>query len=342
MMSDDEHFDIERELVAAMAQRAGGLPAPRVDLPAIRRRTATRRRIMVPAIATGLALVTAAPFAVAQSGLLDHGRSGGSGVGSPVSTSLPSSGSVLPGATAPNGSAVSPGPKQGGSGSQGSKGSPAPGAGSGDSGCASVRGPLTAAERSALLGEAQTVLAQARSSLAGALDKGGLGDAKPVAFSHDLPNQLLPEVGTVVSQVECEGQRHLSAAQHKATLDQVRRAVLSMGLVTIVVMDQTGGFLGISTGELSATARFERMTDDSLVMTGTISSGGLAAFQHTMTVTMRLPDFGVTKVDLRDLGLLGTSLSDLRRSLSAVSGGMQGVVPGILTTNATVLGLPTP
>jgi hypothetical protein len=347
MMSSEEQFEIERELMAAMAQRAGALPAPRVDLRAIRRRTATRRRILVPVIATILALATAAPFALAQSGLLGARPAGPKGGG--VAPSPPATTAIRPGATSTtaNGSSASqPGSHQAGSGSQaggqGSKGTPASGAGTSNGGCTSLRAPLTTAERSALAGDAQATLTQARASLASALSKGGLGDAKAVSVGDDLPDRLLPKAGTVVDQVDCAGQRRIAETARTATLDQLRAAVLSTGMVTGVVMERTSGWLGLSAGDLSATAAVSRMTGDSLVMTSTLSSHGLLPYDHTMTVTMRLPDCGVTKVDLRDLGLPGMGLGDLRRGVSEVSGGVQGVVPGILTADATLLSLPTP
>lgn len=146
----------------------------------------------------------------------------------------------------------------------------------------------------------------------------------------------------MVDQVECAGQRHLAAAQRTATLDQVRAAVLSTGLVTSVIMDQTSGWLGVSAGDMSASTGFVRMTRDSLLMTATLEGRGPLPFEHAMTITMRLPDCGVTKVDLGDLGLPGMGLDDLRRRLSGLSGGMQGVVPGTLTADATLVSLPTP
>lgn len=348
MLSNDEHFEIERELAAAMAQHTDGLPRPRVDLRAIRRRTATRRRILVPVVAASVALVTAAPFAVAQSGLLET-RSSGSAQGHAVTSTPMGGGSAQAGGFASTqgsmqaptqGSHKSQAGAQGGV--QGSAGSTLPDAGGlTKGGCVNLRAPLTMAEHNALAQQATAAFQQARANLAGALAKSGLGEADPVSFSDSLPNQLMPQVGTVVDQVDCAGKRHLSPSQAKAALDQLRAAVLSSGVVASVVMDRTSGFLGLSAGDMSGSASFVRMSDNTLVMSGTFSSHGMLPFEHTMTMTMRLPDCGVTKLDLRDLGLRGTSLSDLRSSLSKASGGMQGVVPGILTADATVLSLPT-
>lgn len=349
MLSNDEHFDIERELAAAMAQHTDGLPRPRVDLRAIRRRTATRRRVLIPVVAASVALATAAPFAVAQSGLLENHSSGSAQGRAVTSTPLGGGSGQLGGSASTHsssrastsGSHKSQAGAQGGV--QGSAGSTLPDAGGlTKGGCVNLRAPLTTAEHNALAQQARAAFEQARSNLAGALAKGGLGDAGPVAFSDDLPNQLMPQVGTLVDQVDCAGKRHLSPSQAKAALDQLRAAVLSSGLVASVVMDQTSGFLGLSAGDMNGSASFVRMSDGTLIMTGTLSSRGILPFQHTMTMTMRLPDMGVTKLDLRDLGLRGIGLSDLRGRLTRASGGMQGVVPGILTADATVLSLPTP
>jgi hypothetical protein len=342
-MDNHDQIDIERELRTAMVERSAVLPRPRIDLRAIRRRTATRRRVLVPVIATSLALLTAAPFAVAQGGLL-RARSTGSTVGEAVTPPQSPTGSTGAGATgvAPSGPGIGPsGSHDTQPGSQGG-GLGSKGAGVVNGGCVNLHAPLTAAERAALSNDAEAVLARGQADLGDALDKGGLGGSKAVAFSDDLANRLLPKVGAIVDQVECAGQRHLAAAQRQVTLDQVRAAVLSTGLVTGVIMDRTSGWLGLSAGDMSASLGVAGVARDSLVMTGTLKSGGLLRFEHTMTVTMALPDCGVTKVDLGDLGLPGMGLDDLRPRLSSLSGGMRGVVPGILAANATIVSLPTP
>ena len=341
-MIDDDHIDIERELVATMSERAGALPAPRVDLRAIRRRTATRRRVLVPAIATTLALATAAPFAIGQSGLLKARSTGSRGGQAVVPAGLPPVSSTSPRATqvGPSGSRVAPpgahgtqpGRHHGGQGSQG------PGAGVVPDRCVNLRGPLTGAERDALASDAKAVLARARANLDSAIAK--LGDptgATPIAFSDDVRSQLLPKAGMVVDLVKCAGQEHLAAAQRNAVLDRVRSSVLSMGLVTSVIMNQTSGSLGLGAGDLHAGVGVVHVTSDSLLMTGTLSGGGLLHFEKTFTATMRLPDCAVTRLDLSSLGLPSLSLGALRGQLDQLSAGLQGVVPGVLATDATIV-----
>jgi hypothetical protein len=343
-MDDHDRIDIERELRAAMADRTAALPSPRIDLAGIRQRTARRRRLLVPVIATALALATAAPLAIARSGLLDREPTRSTVGGTVVPPPAPPTTVRPPGTTqvpSKGPRAVPPGSNGGqagaGGGGQGSSGSSGSGAGAAGGACTSLRAPLTAAERAALASDAEAVLERAKADLSGALAKlVGVSGAKALSFDAGLLDDLLPKVGVVVEQVDCAGQRHLAAGARKAALDRVRAAVLSMGLVTGVVMDRTMDWLGLSAGEVTATVGFLRMTSDSLLMTGTLKRGGLLPCVKTITVTMRLPACGVTRVDRGDLGLPLT-LSDLRGTLGELSSGLEGVVPGILEPDATIV-----
>jgi hypothetical protein len=329
-MDDHEQIDIERELRAAMAERTAALPSPRIDLRAIRRRTATRRRL-VPVIAIALVLAATAPLAIARTGLL-HRRSTDSTVGGTMEPARPpTSSGQSPGTTLhtpPKGAqAVPPGST---GGQQRSSGSSAI-----SGGCLRLRAPLTAAELAALSSDAEAVMERARTDLSAALAKLGTSVAQGVNFADDLLDGLLPDVGSAVDQVDCAGRRYLAPAWHKAVLDEVRAAVLSMGLVTGVVMDRTMD--GLGAGDMHASIAFLRMTGDRLLMRATLTSGGLVLYQNTMTVTTRLPDCGVTRVDVSNLAVPGIILTDLRRVLDDLSVGMQGVVPGILEPDATLV-----
>jgi hypothetical protein len=200
-----------------------------------------------------------------------------------------------------------------------------------------LRAPLDTAERSALDTQAQAVMEQAQADLRGALSGAGLGTA--VGFSGGVLDGLLPKVGELVDQVDCDGQRSLDTSQRTVTLDQLRAAVLSSGLVTGVVMDRTSGLLGLLTGKTNGTVSLVQATASTLSMVSTIKGQGLLLpYQRTMPLVMRRSDGGVTRLDLTNLGLLGgLDLGDLSSTLDGLTSGLQGVVPGILAPGATIL-----
>jgi hypothetical protein len=339
-MNDQQQVDIERELRAAMGECMGALPSPRFDMRALRRRRAMRRRVAVPVLVTALGLAVAAPIALAK-GVLPM-RLGASGVGGPVSstavTAPPLAGTGQPGIAQQVG-----GGSPGGTGSQPRSGSapsqpsaPASSSPGPVADCVKRSAPLGAADWDALRRDAGSEVAGAQDTL-----RRQLGEAGSPRISTDDVDHLLPPMGSTVAMLDCAGHGRLDPDQHAAILHQVRSAVLTTGVVSRALIDQMSGLLG-SAGAVSAEVTAAQTTDRTVVVH--MAFGNALTHQTgTVIVILRLPDDAVVKLDLSDLDqfgldqLGGLDLGLLRDSLSDLGARLQGIAPGVLAPDATLV-----
>jgi hypothetical protein len=332
-MTGGDGLDVERELRPALAEHVADLPHPRIDLPAIRRRTAVRRRLLLSAVIALIGLATVVPIALGQGGA-HPSRPGGSGT---------NGGAVTTPTTRP------PGGTPGGTGQRGPQGSGAtrdrshPGAPAGQAqppgapaGCRTLPGPLPAAERARLLDDATTTLQQAQGTVDGAL--GGL---ERFSFPPASLARLLPAAGAITTLVDCGGRTVLAPAQRAAVLGEVRAAVLSSGAIAASVLDQTVGKLGLAAAAVPVTAAVTGTTSDSVVLTDAYGAVGGLASLGTVAVTLRRADHAVTKVDMTglDLGVLGPVAVTLLHDLDPLAGlaRLPGSVPVVVAPDATVV-----
>ena len=339
-MNDQDQVDIERELRAAMGERVGALPSPRFNMRALRRKRAMRRRVAVPVLVGALGLAVAAPIALAK-GVLPV-RLGASGVANPVSstaaTAPAQAGTGQPG-IAPPPDGGSPGgtgshPRSGPAASQPSapaSSSPGPVAD-----CVSKHAALGAGDWDALRRDAGGELASAQDTL-----RRQLGEAGSPRISTEDVDHLLPPVGSTVAVLDCAGHSRLDPDQRAAILHQVRAAVLTTGAVSRALIDQMSGLLG-SSGAVSAEVSAVQTTDRTMVVHMAFANA-LTHQTGTVIVIMRLPDDAVVKLDMSGLDQLGLGplggldVGLLRDSLSDLGARLQGIAPGVLAPDATVV-----
>jgi hypothetical protein len=299
-MTPIDEVGFERELGAAMAQEVAHLPAPRTDLGAIRRRTATRRRVLVPAVVGLVSLVIAGPFALAQSDLRLPKLPGAVQRG--PTTAPAQHGQAPPAGEAPTGSQPArPAPASGQAGGQ-----PPVSATS----CVTARGPLPAAERAALLRAAATVLDDTQAAVAGAL-----GEIERLSVATGTADRLLPRVGSVVRLVTCGDQVRLAPAERLAILGRVRSAVQAAAVVAAGVVRETVGESELDV--VTPVAVTVVNASPTAVWLGVALGGGPVPDLGTVTVTVRPLDGKVAEVDLSGL--------DLRE----LEGGILGSLPGL-------------
>jgi hypothetical protein len=345
-MTPNHSAGFEQELRAAMAKDVAELGTPRIDLHAIRRRTATRRRVLIPAAVGLISLVVAGPIALAQSGIGLPKV-----VGEIVSDSQPE---TLPDMSQqPVGQAPQDGGSQAGSPAAQPKGEGQSGEASGAAPateCVSSLGPLPAAERTALLRDVTGVVRSTQGTVAGAL-----GKIETVSFAANTADRLLPQVGSVVRLVTCGDEVKLAAAERTTILGHVRAVLNSTSVVAAGVLHQTVGELDLGVATPVAVAVVSR-TDKFVVLSASLG-GGVIADLGTITVVVQL-DGTVTKVDLsgldlRDLtkgGLVGSlplaghllEKLDLHVGLNALGdlAGVRSLVPnpsGLLAKDVTIV-----
>jgi hypothetical protein len=322
-MVPDNTVELERELAVAMTEEVAGLETPRVDLDRIRRRrrTAMRRRLLVPAVVALVGLLATGPLTLARGGI-QLGRSERSGPApAPAPPTGQLEGSGNPGRPAhgdpPGGAGTQPGgqpdqPSQGGG--------PAPA-----DGCVRVGGPLPATVRAELARDATAVLADAQLEVAGAL-----GAVERLRFGAGSVDRLLPKDGTTVGLVDCAGRLRLAAAERAAILGQVRSVVVAAAVVNAGVLDQTVGKLDLGAGVATPVAVTVRSrTSQSVVLTSSLGGGAVAPLGMVVT-TVRLSDSRVTRVDLRGLDLdpLGVAALGLLPGLDLLEG-VQALAPSL-------------
>jgi hypothetical protein len=340
-MNDQDQVDIERELRAAMGERVGALPSPRFDMRALRRRRAMRRRVAVPVLVAALGLAVAAPIALAK-GMLPV-RLGGSGVGNPVSSTAITTAPAPSGAGQPGIGQPPDGGSRGGTGSQ-----PRPGAAPSQPSAPAISSPGPVADcvkRSAPLGAADwaALRRDAGSEVAGAQDtlRQKLGEAGSPRISTQDVDHLLPPAGSAVAMLDCAGRSRLDPDQRAAILHQVRAAVLTTGAVSRALVDQMSGLLG-STGAVTGEVTAVQTTDRTMVAHMAFGSA-LTHQTGTVIAIMRLPDCAVVKLDMSGLDQLGLGplggldVGHLRDSLSDLGARLQGIAPGVLAPDATLV-----
>jgi hypothetical protein len=291
-MVPDNTVELERELAVAMTEEVAGLETPRVDLDRIRgrRRTAMRRRVLVPAVVALVGLLATVPLTLARGGI-QLGRSERSGPAPATPTVQPEGG-----------------------------GGPAPA-----DGCVRLRAPLPAAVRAELAQDATAALEDAQIEVAVAL-----GGVERLSFAANSTDRLLPKAGTAVGLVDCDGRRQLAAAERAAILGQVRSVVVAAAVVNAGVLDQTVGKLDLGAEVATpVAATVTSRTSQSVVLTSSLG-GGVVAPLGTVVTTVRLSDSRVTRVDLRGLDLdpLGVAALGLLPGLDLLEG-VQALVPSL-------------
>jgi hypothetical protein len=342
MIPKDE-LGLERELRRAMADEVARLGMPRTDLGAIRRRTATRRRVLIPAVVGLVGIVIAGPFALARSDVNILPKLAGSVVPRERGAQPAASG----GAPAPGGAQAGPrgvGSVPRVSGGDGSAPAPAPALA-----CVTGRGPLPAVERAALVRDASGVLRTAQ----GTVDR-TLGTVERLSFATGTADKLVPAAGSIVRLVTCGDRVGLAPVERTAILGQVRQVVRTSAVVAAGVVRQTVGrsqvdaVTPVGLAVVQATPR--------TVVVAVALGGGPVPDLGTVMVTMGLTDGKVAQVDMSGLdlgglggGLLGSSpVLDLVRSLDLAKGlesldglaGIGGLVPdpaGVLAKDVTIV-----
>jgi hypothetical protein len=320
-MVPDNTVELERELAVAMTEEVAGLETPRVDLDRIRRRrrTAMRRRVLVPAVVALVGLLAAGPLTLARGGI-QLGRSERSGP-APATPTVQPEGSGGVGQPAPDGDR----PGDAGTLPGGQPGQPSQGGGPAADGCVGARGPLPAAVRAELAQDAATVLRDVQLDVAVAL-----GAVERLSFAAGSVDRLLPKAGTAVGLVDCAGRLRLAATERTALLGQVRSAVVAAAVVNAGVLDQTVGKLDLGAGVATPVAvTVTSRTSRSVVLTSSLGEGAVAPL-GTVVTTLRLPDSRVTRVDLRGLDLdpLGVAALGLLAGLDLLEG-VQAVAPSL-------------
>jgi hypothetical protein len=331
-MVPDNTVELERELAVAMSEEVAGLTTPRVDLDRIRRRrrTAMRRRVLVPAVVALVGALATGSLTLARGGI-QLGRPERSAPAVPPTPTAQVDGGGNPGGTVragdpPGGAATRPDGRPDRAG-QGGGQSPA-------DACVRVRGPLPAGVRAELARDATAVLAAAQRDVAGAL-----GTVERLGVAAGTVDRLLPAAGSAVRLVECAGRPRLEPAERTAILGQVRSVVVAAAVVNAAVLEQTVGKLDLGAASptpvtVTATARTSR----SVVLTSSLGGGAVEPL-GTVATTVRLSDSRVTRVDLRglDLGGLGVEALGLLAGLDLLEGlgslqataGVQALVPGV-------------
>jgi hypothetical protein len=296
-MAPNHSAGFEEELRAAMAKDVAGLGTPRIDLHAIRRRTATRRRVLIPAAVGLISLVVAGPIALAQSGIGLPKV-----VGEIVSDSQPE---TLPDMSPqPVGQAPKDGSQTGSPAAQPKgEGQSAESGAAPATECVSSSGPLPAAERTALLRDAGGVVRTAQGAVAGTL-----GKIERITFAANTVDRLLPQVGSVVRLVTCGDVVKLADAERTTILGHVRAVVNSTSVVAAGVLHQTVGELDLGVATPVAVAVVNR-TQNFVVVSASLGGGAIPDL-GTITVVVQL-DGTVTRVDLSGLDLSGLTKGGL-------------------------------
>jgi hypothetical protein len=319
-MVPDNTVELERELAVAMTEEVAGLETPRVDLDRIRRRrrTAMRRRVLVPAVVALVGLLATGPLTLARGGIRLGGseRSGPAPVAPTVQPEGNGGvGQPTPDRGRPGGAGTQPGgrPDQAGPG-----GGQAP-----DGGCVHRRSPLPATVRAELAQDAAAVLRDAQLDVAVAL-----GAVERLSFAAGSVDRLLP--AGAVPLLDCAGQVRIAPAQRTAILGQVRSVVVAAAVVNAGVLDQTVGKLDLgATVPTPVAVTVTSRTSQAVVVTSKLG-GGVVAPLGTVVTTVRLSDSRVTRVDLRGLDLdpLGVAALGLLPGLDLLEG-VQALAPSL-------------
>jgi hypothetical protein len=200
----------------------------------------------------------------------------------------------------------------------------------------SKRAPLGAGDWAALRRDAGSEVASAQDTL-----RRQLGEAGSPRISTQDVDHLLPPVGSTVAMLDCAGQGRLDPDQRAAILHQVRAAVLATGAVSRALVDQMSRLLG-NAGAVSAEVSAVQTTDRTMVVH--MAFGNALTHQTgTVIVILRLPDCAVVKLDLSALDQLGLGplggldVGLLRDSLGDLGARLQGIAPGVLAPNATLV-----
>jgi hypothetical protein len=313
-MSPNEDLGLERELSAAMADEVAHLSAPRPNLGAIRRRVAVRRRLLVPVTVGLVTMVIGGPLALAKTGVFESEPAGAEGAGAAkVEASLPKQvGDVV--REDPAGSPA------GQTADQGDQPSSQAGGQAPATSCLTSTGALPAEVRAVLLDDAIAVVNNAQRDVAGAL-----GTVERLTVDTATVDRLLPAVGSVVALVNCGDVVSLAPQLRDTVLGQVRGVVHAAALVAGGVVTQTVGQLDVSAVTPVAVAVVSRTESSALVHVSL--GGGAVPHLGSLTVTVRLADGVVTKVDLSTLdlnalqGLVGGGLASLPGTLAGLLGG---------------------
>jgi hypothetical protein len=328
-MVSDNTVELERELAAAMTEEVAGLETPRVDLDRIRRRrrAATRRRPLVPGVVALVGLLATGPLTLARGGI-HFSRSERS---EPVTPAARLEGSGNPARSAGGGDPPAAGVQPSGQpGQRGQEGAPVPA-----DGCARWRGPLPADVRAELADDAAAALKGAQLEVADAL-----GAVERLRFAANSVERLLPEAGTAVGLVDCDGRRQLVPAERAAILGQVRSVVMAAAAVNAGVLEQTVGKLDLGTEAATPVAvTVTSRTSQSVVLTSSLGGGAVAPL-GTVVTTVRLSDSRVTRVDLRGLDLAGLGVAalgllpglDLLEGVEALAPSLSAVVAADVET----------
>jgi hypothetical protein len=208
--------DLERELVRAMAKEVADLPEPHLDLHRMQHYRPARR-LVVPGVAVGVAMVVATPLAAAHSGVFRSAPAADKHVqlSTPagpltppdprLSVSVPPSVPSVPGA--PGVPAAQPLP------------SLEPTLTVPDT-CTAVRRALTAAEHAA----AARQLRAAFDGVARRLLGDGVSRHVAALSAADV-DRLLPPAGAMITYYDCSLGQTLTPEQRAAAVAEVRRAV---------------------------------------------------------------------------------------------------------------------
>jgi hypothetical protein len=205
--------DLERELTRAMAKEVADLSAPHLDLHRMQHHR-PGRRLVVPGVAVGVAMVVGAPLAAAHTGVFRSAPV----ADKQVQISTPAGQLTLP---APQVSVSRPPAVPGVPGVPSLPPlptldkTPSP-----PDACTTVRRTLTAAEHAAAVGQLRAAYqALARREL-------GAGVTRRVSQLSDADlARLLPKAGAMITYYDCALGRTLPADQQAAAVAEVRKAV---------------------------------------------------------------------------------------------------------------------
>jgi len=279
-------FDIERELARAMSAEVEELPAPRIDMARIRRRSRSRRFVLPAVIVTAGAAAVAPLAAVSHDGPLGSRTVGG--VVGPVHAATTS--------PHPAPASTTPPPPAGVPGEQADAVSVP---------TATASATCWTAPRVLTTGDRAGVVRQVRAAVAAeeqALNRRLAGVAKISVPEAEL-DQLVPSAGTLVEHSGCGGVGQIS---EEAVQEVVAKASSVVAALTGVLRD-TLGKLGVE--GVPATVTITAAGDGAVTVRIAVDGG--SAVSGAITATVRPGSGGAGDVDTSRLLVQGVPVPDL-------------------------------
>jgi hypothetical protein len=279
-------FDIERELARAMSAAVEELPAPRIDMARIRRRSRSRRLVLPAVIVTAGAVATVPIAAGSHNGPADA-RTVGDVVG-PVHAATTSP-HPAPASTIPPPPAGVPGEQ--------ADAVRVPTA-TASATCWTAPRPLTKEDRAGVVRQVQAAVAAEVQAL-----NQRLAGITKVSIPEAELDQLVPPAGTLVEQSGCGDDGQISEA---AGQELVAAASSVVAALTGVLAD-TLGKLGVS--DVPVTVTIAAGEDGALIVRIAVDGGSIVS--GTITATIRAESGEAVETDTSQLRVQGVAVPDL-------------------------------